>query len=471
MSKKISELSAATGLSGAETIYVVQGGASKRATLAQAAQKRLPFFTAATMGDSYMAQGFLNTSPSYYYGTISPIVWARILMGGRLHIPLSNVLAVGGTYAATIAATADAVIATNADVVFLSGGRNDYNGGSGYATVIATLLPAVAKLLNAGMEVIWLPIVPQTGIATTMQKNIEEHNRILMELCSGQRADLASYYGFPAGRLPVLLDHSFMYDFTTGNNLSGFTVPDGVHLQSRACFAFAEQIKAFLEPRLPPRPMNFLGYNDIYDATNHPHGSLLTNGTLNYGLMAGTSGLKLTNASLTPTGSVATGWQALRTSGTSTATMALSKESPRADGLSGEGQVIQVDITSAGSTTEQYTLEYKGSGTGVSANIIPGKRAYACASYELLDTPDNFLTVQLSVAEGGNATNQSVIDGRQTSGDKGPTKTYKGYLRTPSFEVQANTTTLYLYLHIYMGAAGGAGHARVALRDVHLRYE
>ena len=474
MAKKLSELTLATSIAAADSIYLVQGGVSKRGTARQARPSRFPFAVAATMGDSYMWQGIFNTTTDLGYGVISSITWARNYLKGRLHMPLENNLAVPGSYSQQIAATADAVIATGADVVFLNGGYNDYSGGQGHAAVLAYLLPGVAKLLNAGMDVIWMPIVPCTNnLDATKKREILYHNRLILELCSGQRPTLAASNGFPADRLPVCLDFSFMYDFTTGDNLDGYIHSDGTHLLGRSCFRFGyDQIGPMLEKLLPPRPTAFLGYDDIYNATN-PLGSLLTNGTVNYGLMAGTGGSKFASTGVTPSGSVATGWKASRAVGSSTATMACSKEGTRADGLSGDGQVIQVDMTGAGVQGEVYRLEYVGSGFSLNSNLVVGKKAWFEATYEVLDAPTDFHTVQASLRESGSTPNVSGYDGRYISSTTatGPTRAYQGFLRTPAVPVQSTTTSLAVYLDIYMNGANGNGHAKVALRDAQVRYE
>lgn len=448
-------------------------------TISALSPRRLPYATMATMGDSYAAIGYTNSATAKSYQNENIINWLRCYLGGRIHMPLENNLAVGATDAATAAASVDSVIATGADLVLLSTGRNNLqNGAYTWLQVVNIIMPAVKKLLEAGVDVLWPPVVQHTFNfnTTAIRQNRDMYNRFIYELCSGQRPDLAAAYGLPAGRLPMAVDMRFMWDNTTGYNLPDYILNDNTHGTARLWHEAvyrADGLGPTLDRRLNPRVIHPLPFDDIYDATNFPAGNLINASGVNDGLLAGTTGTNLTNAGVTPTGQVATRWQALRQLGDSTATFVSSKESPRADGMSGTGQVAQIAITSPGTVfAELYRYGYLGAGSNsISSGFAAGDKVYMHAQYELLGDPTGFLGAGISFGEtvsSGSA--QTAQDGQAGTGAlaRGPVKAYKGTLRTPTITIGASTTKLTPYLYMWV-RGDTTSSLNIAWRDVAVR--
>lgn len=425
------------------------------------AKTRLPSLTMATMGDSYAAIGLVNTASSKSYGGESIPAWLRNYLGGRVHMPLAFNFAVGATDIATAIASLPAVLAARPDVVFLSTGRNNLqNGAYTWLQCVNLVMPGIVKpLLDAGVEVLWLPVIQHSFNFNTAahRQNRDAYNRFIYDLCSGQLPAVAAAFNLPEGRLPMAVDMRFAWDNTTGYALPNYILNDNTHLTARACHETVFRPNGLgpaFDRLLPPRVQNALTFDDIYHATNFPAGNLITNGTANHGLLAGTTGSKLANAGVTPTGDVATGWQALRQLGDSTgSTMACSKSSPRGDGYSGTGQVAAIAVGTPGAVfSELYRFGYNGSGNAVNSGFAAGDKVRMHAAYELRADPLGFLGAACAFSESGNATNQTYYDGQAGTGAlaRGPNGKYRGLLMTDVMTVQAATTQLNPYLYMYL---------------------
>ena len=464
---------------------ILRNGIVERASLggsvlptSNAFRSLLPYASFSTFGDSIPSQGTSAVGASAIStGQPSPIHIARQMLGNRIYFPPANNLAVSGSYSQQIALTASSVIASGATHVLGNGGRNDFNAGSPQtaAYVLGNMFPAYAQIANAGQQLLIIPILPETADTLGIRQQKIIYNRICFELCSGLRPDLVTLYGFPTYNLPIFLDDSFMRDFTNGNRTGNFGSSDGIHLNYYGGWMFARQIVQCLSPLLAPHSTYFNYFEDIYNASTGPNGTLCFSGTTNDSLMGGTTGSKLPNAGITPSGNVATRWRAYRNTGSSTATMVCSKEVARQDYLTGTGQVIQLDWAGDGVANENYVLTYLGPASlGINSNIIAGKSAYATGTMEHLDNPVNCRGMQLYLTESGNTSppNQSTVDGAVSTDSANlgpPISTGPMTFRTQPFTVQASTTSLGLYCFIFT-KGNAAGHCKVALRDIAARY-
>lgn len=434
---------------------------------------RLPCIVAATIGDSYLAIGFNSSATTRTYTNENLITQLRSYLGGRIHIPLENCFAVGATDAASAVASIPNALAVNPDIIFVSTGRNNLqNLAYTWQQVRDIVMPGIATILNAGVDVVWLPVIQHAFNFNTVaqRQNMAAYNRLIYEVCSGQRPDLAAAFGFPPGRLPMAVDMRFMNDNTTGYALPDYVLADNTHGTAKLWFDAVHRpdgLGPAFDKRLPPRVANACVFDDVHHATNFPSGNLLTNGTVNDGLFAGTGGNKLTNAGVTPSGDVGDRWQALRQLGNSTATMACSKASPRADGLSGTAQRVAISISAAGTVfAELYRIGYNATIGGFS----PGDRVFMHADYEVLADPIGFLGAACSFAEAGNATNQTASDGNAGTSPsaRGPGVAHKKSLRTPIITLGASTNALYAYLYMWV-IGTSASSLNIEWRDVALR--
>lgn len=402
---------------------------------------------------------FCGDSLCQLFNLGSSIEIIRQLTNGSVQTPSGNNLAVGGTYAATIAASVPSVIAKGADVVVIDGGRNDVAGGATAMQIMSALWPAYASLSQTGALLIWLPLLPETPFTQIIRQNAAYYNRQLKELCSGNRSDLVTTWGFNPLNLPIVMDASFMTDYTNGNRYGDFGSSDNTHLSYNGIYMFAQQIKSILNPWLLSRPTFQTYFEDWYDATNNPKGNLLNNGASNDGLLSGTGGFLQTENGVTPTGVLASGWFGERSVGSSTATMVASKSVPRYDQMTGTGQVIQVDWTGNGSGTETYRMEYRRQGFGIQNNIIIGNSIYIQATFELLEPATNWLG--LSVSAGGTSDNFNANSLDQC----GPI-----FLRSQPIVITPGTTVIFVDLDILTDGTQ-VGHVKGEWRDVRVVYQ
>lgn len=459
---------------------VLRGRTASSASTSTAAGSGLPAFgviTAATAGDSIMALGFSGQGgagggPSYSFTNINQINQLRSIWGGRIYMPMTNNFAVAGAYCTTpsqIPQYYTNAINSGAQLIFGDACRNDLSGGSSYATLQPLITTILSNVSNSNSRLMFLPLLPENAYTLSQRQIRIRLNRLVEEIGSGLRPDLLTLYNINPNNLPFIIDTNFMEDYTNGGRLAGWGTSDGTHLTGSGTYQLAKQDAAVLQSNIVPRPTFQNYYEDYYDATNNPTGNLLNNNsTVNDGLMNGTGGTVLNFTGITPTGQVANRFQALRNQGTSTATYVLSKETTRADGISGTGQVAQIDCSS-GSNFEQYRLQY----TGTIPTPIVGNTVYATATYQVLDQPTGFLGASIYVTESGNATNQSTQDGSPNQdtanfGINSPSGDM--FLRTPPITLQASTTSLSMYAFIFMDCRT-SGHVKLAWRDLGLRYQ
>lgn len=404
------------------------------------------------IGDSFAANGVSVSASVKKYVNAGAGTWARILTGQRIHFPPENQLGVGGfTLATIISSQLTPALALKPDYVIINGGTNDL-GSFTAAQMKDNITTIVNACLNNDAIPIIFPITPRNdSFSLGNHQKMEVYNRFVMDLCNG-RPDLVTARGLPAHRRPYCIDIGPFYDYTstTGGFAAGTIEAAGLHPSQGGGLIWGAQVADIINMTTPPSPTYVSSPYDFYDATNNPTGNLLNISNVNEGMLRGTNGSMTTNAGVTPTGQVcgiaANAYNALRVSGSSTATMVLSKEDPRQDGLiTGARQRITINSTTTGGATETYRLQFTNGINGINSGYAAGDVLVFECAVQILSAV-NFGGIEANLpATGG--TNLSYTDGGAASnGVEGvhssnfPQLLRPMLLRTPPMTVESGVT-------------------------------
>ena len=423
----------------------------------------------AQIGDSFGSNGVTATGNLAYinsgFGT-----WARILTGQRIQFPVANQLGVGGTTLATILASLPAALALKPSYLIINGGTNDL-AGTTLAGMKASITSIIQQALANGTIPIILPITPRNDSFTVAKQQLaESYNRYVMQLCSG-RQDLIAAASISPYLRPYCLDISMFFDYTstTGGFNVGMTEAAGLHPSQGGGLVIGAQVADIINQTSPPSPTYMTTPYDLYDPANNISGSLMGVGGVNEGMLRGAAGSLYAQNGVTPTGTLAgistNAFQAVRSSGTSTATMVCSKENPRTDGLAtGERQRITINSTSTGNALEYYAMKFiNGSGAGITAGFNVGDQVVFQCVYQILGaTGFAGVTANLATIGGGNLTYSDGLPySNQVPGVN--SSTYPdllriGVLQTPPLAIASGVTNLLPSVQIGLNAtASGSG--------------
>ena len=434
----------------------------------------------AILGDSITAQNVLTATGSVQTSARGYWTWADILTGKRFTFdPINDNYGLAGdalvaysSYPGIPSRVAN-IIASGARICVVLAGSNDIAiAGTSHAAMIAAMRDSVLlPLQQAGIVPIVLTVLPRGatgggGLTSAQTKQLYRFNRWLMELGHG-RADLMGALLYP----PIVVDVTpYLLDNTSSvaNPVTFMMLSDYTHPTQRAAYIVGRELAAVLNRIYPPRANAWASALDMYDATYNPSGSrAVQSGTNNVGTFAWTGGSLTTNAGLTPSGVLAFGLSAFRSRGSSTATMALSKENPRTDGpVTGERQFVEVSISSTGDPSfETYTLQL-----GSNVSVTAGEQFYLQVNYELMTVPQGLLGVEARLYTGGGGVDQTVSDGMiDTAVAQAPIyeEVHSGVLKTPILTVAVSNTAMNIQLNLHMKAANSST-AKIAWSDMQI---
>ncbi len=433
----------------------------------------------ALLGDSITAQNLLTATGSVQTSVRGYWTWADILTGKRFTFDAVNdnyglagdALVPYSTYPGIPSRVAP-IIASGARICVILAGSNDIaDAGTSYAAMTAAMRDQVIlPLQQAGVVPIVITVLPRGatgggGLTSAQTKQLYRFNRWLIELGHG-RSDLMGSLLYPpivVDMTPYLLDNAS----SVANPVATLMLSDYTHPTQRAAYLIGRQLAAVLNVLYPPRAVAWASALDIYDATYNPAGSRAVQSGSNVGTFASTGGSLTTAAGMTPTGTLAFGLSAFRSRGSSTATMACSKENPRTDGpISGERQFVDVAISSTGDASfESYTVQL-----GSNISVTAGESCYVQVSYELMTVPQGLLGIEARLFTGGGGVGQTVSDGAiDTAVAQAPIfeEAHSGVLRSPILTAVTGNTAMNLQLNLHMKAANGSA-AKIAWSDLQI---
>jgi hypothetical protein len=344
------------------------------------------------------------------------------------------------------------VYALKPDYCILLGGTNDV-GVRSVQEMKADGKYIIEALLANGIRPVVLPILPRNGLPTVQLQRLVWYNNWLREYV--RSVDNV-----------VWVDPTYqMQDAANaaGNQITGIS-DDGLHPNQKGGYILGKAISDVVSPMFPLAASEVLNVADIYDAVNNPGGNLLTDGSSNWGLCAGTTGTKIASTGFTPSGSLASGFTINRSPGSSTCAAVCSKENPRTDGpASGERQVVAVSVTAAGSSNEliKITPSLRHS------NLNAGDVVFAQAAMELV-SPVNILSLELRTTDVRTSGNEANYDGGWPG--TGPLlEGFAGVWRTPPIEIGADSTSFLTELVLRIKGDTGAASCTLKISDVSLR--
>lgn len=186
-----------------------------------------------------------------------------------------------------VAMLPDVVVSGN-DIICVLAGTNDVSTNVPYATIVANLKTIYETLINAGIRVVAIPILPRGATMTTLQNMTRQRvNAWIRNYCLKQKAANPSQISSIAiaDASGLLTDGTYAtstggFDFPTGGTTGGatsVTPGDGIHLNPRGACAVGlcvwNCVQDFYNNLVRPA-RTYTIYNG-YDPVYNPSGNIL----------------------------------------------------------------------------------------------------------------------------------------------------------------------------------------------------
>ena len=235
----------------------------------------------ACLGDSMMSisSASLTSPPRLSYPDRGVLGWAAALSGQRVRFNHNLNFGVAGENIAQVMARVPSVIASGARLCVVNPGTNDLPAGTALATMKSGYLAGITALLQAGVRVLVVPILPRndtgwnalsSGARATARRVRDAFNRWLWELC----------FTTPGLEWVDILDlftdlQTSSQDNPAGSGRSVFTY-DGLHPSSLGAFwmgkAIADVVNRIVSPaRYPSNPFA------AFHLSENPSGNMFAN--------------------------------------------------------------------------------------------------------------------------------------------------------------------------------------------------
>lgn len=360
--------------------------------------------------------------------------WVPFLTRKRIVSPKEMNFGVSGNTTSQMLARVADVINAAPGVCVVHGGTND--GGTA-AETIANLAAIYDELLNAGITVVAVPILPRLVTSGDLLQRIATVNRWLRLSATAR----ANFYVADS-------DATFGDKFATNGQPPANYTYDNLHPMALGAYYLSVPIANIIE-RIFPEPPSLLPA--VWDGTSAPYG----NRTFNP-FMSGSGGTVPVGMS----GSIADGWTgSLAAGGGSLPTIVASKVFP----VYGQRPPY----------TEMQQLSFSGAvsgGWGTVASIVqvigftPGEKLEAACEIEC-EGLSQVSGVDLSLAAIGGTTLE-VVDGFPIVSDLVPSDVFSGRLHTPPLQTIAGNTDVYLNVRVWWKNTAGTAAGTVRIGDV-----
>jgi lysophospholipase L1-like esterase len=447
----------------------------------------------------------------------------------------SGTFGVSGCMTADMVARLPDVLASGTGIVLVHGGTNDASNGVSAATTIANLQTCYETLMAAGKKVVATPILPRAfAMTATVETTIQRVNDWIRDYCRGVKTANPKGYtqialADPSG---LMTDgtNGIYYPIGGTGSVANAVTQDGLHPSPRGAIYFgyciAEAVKRWLgsvptyrsraysadngyDPALNPGGNMLEGYawaintvvvlgsqrtanGNVYRCTTagttassgtgpSGTGTAIADNTAKWDYMwpakcsvlgSGTGGTLNTATGVTISGTLATGFQLVRSSGSASGTVTAAVESPWSNGQAGQRQSLIFSLGS-GTTTERWDLAFPAK-TIAQFNILAsdlGVTQYT-AEIELEVSGVAALTrLQFGFQD---ATGYVVMAGNPTSGagtelltSNDPlTWPNSGKMRLPigPFIIPSDATNWNMTVTIGFNASGAAGSATATIK-------
>ena len=480
-------------------------------TSANARRIGRPANTCVILGDSITANNTYSAATYTATGQRGYMTWANILLGNKRLSILNNAGVSGEDSSDILARVSDDVLAYSPSWCIVQGPTNDQPVYFTETTTIANLTAIYTGLLNAGIRVVAMSIIPLGSDHTSWSQQLLSRHRRINQWIADYCAETPGMVFVDAWA--AVVDPAQ----TDADVLSGYYWDSGpaIHPSAKGAYAIGAAIKTALEGFIPDRNcllssdaddwtsdqqtitslsgdgttltatltahkrlagdyvtiagVTEAGFNGLRKILSVPtsstftmagtgsgaaSGTILCSGSQNLidnGLMQGTGGSGGTGITATE---VAAGWTIDRVAGTPTA---VATTETRSDGVGLDQQIV---ITSGadGDMVQMYSAD-------VTARVFAGESVYGeCAISAASTTNMNLLHLRIQAIDGG--TQKNVYDGGHADfTDASPTADYSGVLRTPVFTYSGASTRLIMHIRARFSGVGGAtikvGRARL----------
>ena len=372
----------------------------------------------AVLGDSITAAAFQVTVPpaavfNNYYN-VGYASWIRFLSEQRVTIGQAQNFGFPGDTILQVSARVAAVIAQQPDFCIIECGTNDLTQQTPIATMKSQYLNLILRpLVQAGIVCFVTTICPKGSITIPAGglQVMNEFNAWLRSLCMGSKL----VYQWSIGQYKpsvVLCDVTpYWCNFADANgNPNANFLYDNIHPTCQGAYYLGKTYWNKISPYLDPVDYDWPHPQDYFIATN-PRGNLLHTGTVNNGVMLGTTGTKTASAGFTfGSGNLATNFIVQRDAGNSTTVCDLTKE-PLTETVAGaEQQRMVLTGSTAGLALEAVVFRAGQVSIGGAADIQPGDIIQTGVRIKINSVPTGLLAVTMSSRESGGAAAQEFLD-------------------------------------------------------------
>ena len=409
--------------------------------------RRQPGIKIAAIGTSLVQYNSNATSTKISNYSRGPIAWAQVKgpefvygvwhdttdVNGRNFTGANH--GVSGETSTQIIARLAALVAMLPDIVIVDNGTNEMATDS-YDTIIANSETIYKTLIDAGMQVIILPVLAR---ATSSWASGSETRKKAQRVNAWKR-----WY---AAKTPACMYFDWNQPWVDpasadGEPLTGYS-DDGIHENVKGAYYIGKALATYLTGFLPPRQPLIVGQDDDYDATYNPMGNIFPNP-----MMQGTAGVEGTGA----TGDTATSCRIERSTG-SAVTVVAAKET-RSDN-NGDWQVLT--FTPSGSALERFLL--RTSTADMTHSFAAGTWVQAACDIDVA-AYSGWKSIQLYLKDQGTGgVTGLALEEYDNAGtlQPFPTEAWSGKLVTPPFQIVSGSTALRTRVEMELdGAVAGS---------------
>lgn len=364
--------------------------------------------------------------------------WASVLCKQRVQLPYNYSFGYPSQETSVVLSNLPKVLALNPrpSVVYVECGTNNINNSGAYSAITTDLAAIAAGLLQAGIRVIFLPILPRTAFTQAQGAIAERVNRWMLDFSLRAAGWVAV-----AGYMPSLSSTA-----STTWGAATNVLYDGIHPSIKGAFYMGKAIAQILNVWFPPvdiLPTNSL----VYDATNNPNGNKLASPQF------ASSGGTVTPAAA---GVSPSGWTLDLSGGGSVVTTGSLVTAT--DGALLHQQVISAGpYTSTGSSSAPDYTHLSRLFQSISAAKLPGSETIRAACYVEVDAgASNIAVPTLQLRWGGSSAFNASLWPSQAF--EMPSEAWSGVLLTPphTFTTAPAAGDVVMFMNTYFAGSSAA---------------
>lgn len=429
-------------------------------------QRRLKTMVVGAVGDSITAQGVGGAMGDGITGGTTRFnngytTWLPLLSEGRIRIPTSMIIAIGGSTTEQIEGFLDTMLAlpNKPDAIIINAGANLTN----------TMVETVSRMINkcfAKNVLPWLsaPLGNTENVGSEGIQRQSEYISFLRALDEGRSWALALIGSTETRQVPLITDpRRRMLDLTSDTQHKIDPRNGDLHPGGTGAFNTATAMWETVKHMFAPRYLS-IDPADTFHGTYNPHGTLLPGTLTNMSGTGGSHNAGWSGANTTFTGTVPTGLEIKRSPGTgSTMTMVASRV-PLSGYFNANALRLVVDVTAPGSAGT-YERVQMATGFDIPAGLQVGDIVEFEAWYQLTGTVSKVRSIEVEAFQNGGG--DFATDGKQSGGTDQviagtafPQVAHKAVLRTPPIVIKS-TNRIDMSISIFMENYEAGGHVEL----------